>query len=239
MNRKFNSIYVMLIAAAVLAISACSKEGSEPMVSVEFKAFSDLLTNQGSAANESALIFTAGTIRLVEIEFEAETADGDSIEIEIERDVVVDFATGNTTPDLSDFTIPLGAYTELEVELELRDEDEEPSLVIEGTFTDASGESHPIRFEFNSGETFEVEKEGNIVVDMETSIVAEVVFDPNAWFSTVDHSLLEGATKNNEGVIVISETSNEEIFDLVADGLDRATALEIEGDDDDDDEDDD
>jgi len=35
------------------------------------------------------------------------------------------------------------------------------------------------------------------------------------------------ATQIN-GVIVISENQNEEIFDIVADGLDLATELEIE-----------
>ena len=35
--------------------------------------------------------------------------------------------------------------------------------------------------------------------------------------------MLENAKVNNEGVIVISEKSNEAIFDRVADGLDFAT----------------
>ena len=38
----------------------------------------------------------------------------------------------------------------------------------------------------------------------------------------------QSRSKNNDGVIVISENSNEALFDLIADGLDRATELEIE-----------
>ncbi len=48
------------------------------------------------------------------------------------------------------------------------------------------------------------------------------------WFAGVSTNMLEEATKNNEGVIVISETSNIDIFDIVADGLDLATEIEIQ-----------
>lgn len=41
---------------------------------------------------------------------------------------------------------------------------DEPSVVLNGTFT-YDGVSHPVRFEFNSGETFEVEKEGATKMD--------------------------------------------------------------------------
>ena len=40
--------------------------------------------------------------------------------------------------------------------------------------------------------------------------------------------MLEAATKDNNGTIVISETSNATIFDMVADGLDLATEVEIQ-----------
>ena len=35
------------------------------------------------------------------------------------------------------------------------------------------------------------------------------------------------ATKDNDGVIVISEDSNMEIYDIVADGLELASEVEI------------
>ena len=57
--------------------------------------------------------------------------------------------------------------------------------------------------------------------------MAQVTFDPNAWFLEVESEQLASATKNAEGVIVISETQNTNIFDVVADGLDLATEVEI------------
>ncbi len=100
-------------------------------------------------------------------------------------------------------------------------------MVLNGTYTDADGVSHPIRFEFNSGETFEVEKEGTITFSTNESALAQITFDPALWFADVTNEELSRAIKDNEGVIVISETQNEEIFDIVADGLDLATEVEI------------
>jgi hypothetical protein len=54
-------------------------------------------------------------------------------------------------------------YQEVSVELELLDETDESSVVLEGTYTSPDNTATPIRFEFKSGETFEVEREGTVV----------------------------------------------------------------------------
>ncbi|WOK07215.1 hypothetical protein RT717_01090 [Imperialibacter roseus] len=220
-------------AVMMLAVTLASCGGdddnvsSNPTISMSFKGNSSSINVPEGRVMANALQFTSGTIRLRQIQFQAETEAGDSIEVDLEQIVDIDFATGTTTPDLSNLVFPVGIYTEIEVELELQDEDNNPSVVIEGTFTDADDKAHPIRFEFNSGETFEVEKEGRIVFGEGANVLAEVTFDPGVWFAGVTTEELSMATKNNAGVIVISETSNEEIFDIVADGLDLATEIEI------------
>ena len=85
----------------------------------------------------------------------------------------------------------------------------------------------PIRFEFNSGEVFEAEAE-SATVTSNVSAIAKITFDPIAWFERVSAQKLDNARTNNDGVIVISETKNEAIFDLVADGLDRKTEAVFE-----------
>ncbi|MEQ8882674.1 MAG: hypothetical protein RLQ12_23745 [Cyclobacteriaceae bacterium] len=213
----------------VFMLASCSKddEMSNATVSMSFTGNTSAIGVSSGRVEANSLQFTSGTIRLVQIQFQAETDEGDSIEANIEQIVEIDFATGATTPDLSDLVFPVGTYAEVEVELELQDENNDPSVVIEGTFTDANDQAHPIRFEFNSGETFEVEKEGTITFAEGASVLAEVTFDPGVWFAGVSIETLSAASKNNDGVIVISETSNPEIFDTVADGLDLATEVEI------------
>lgn len=81
---------------------------------------------------------------------------------------------------------------------------------------------YTLRSEFNSGEVFEAEAATG-TVPPNTPAIAKITFDPHQWFSRVSSNQLENASVNADGVIVIGETRNAAIFDVVADGLDRST----------------
>ena len=214
--------------SAPFFLQSCSEdEVSQAQVQLSFNPVNTSQSISAGRVKANALEFTEGTIRIAAIQFEAET-DSDSIEVDWEQNVVMDFATGMTTPDLSAMTFPLGTYREVEVEVELLDENSVPSIIINGTFTDSNNGTHPIRFEFNSGETFEVEKEGTITFGEGDRVLSQITFNPGAWFSEVSSAALESATKDSSGVIVISSTQNTRIYDIVADGLDVATDVEIQ-----------
>ena len=232
------SLHLKLLALIlVVGLSACSSDDSDsttqPMLSVNFETVTSSFNTQGLTtsstrqASTGNFVFNEGFITLAALEYEAETEnDSTSVEFELEQVVVIDFATGIPTPDIRAITIPAGTYEEVEIEVELFDETDEPSVVLNGTYTSPDGTAHPVRFEFNSGETFEVEREGTIVFTENQSAIAEITFDPSVWFAGVTDEHMEDATQIN-GVIVISENQNGEIFDIVADGLDLATELEI------------
>ena len=228
-NAMKKALHSVAVLGFVFGLAACDNGDNvdSATVTMQFSGNSSQINVPNGRVEANTLQFTSGTIKLSRIEFEAETDEADSVEVEIEQVVEIDFATGATTPDLSELTFPIGTYAEVRVELEILDVNNDPSVVLEGTFVDANDQSHPIRFEFNSGETFEVEKEGTIVIEAGAQVLTEVTFDPAVWFAGVTREELSAATKNNEGVIVISETSNPEIFDIVADGLDLATEVEI------------
>ncbi|MCA1758116.1 MAG: hypothetical protein LC649_11730 [Bacteroidales bacterium] len=189
---------------------------------------------------DGELVFTSGTIMFEGVEFEAES-EGDTMEVEFERDgdVMLDFATGVTTPDISYITIPAGTYEEIDIEMELKDDGDTPAIVLEGVYTDLAGTDHLVRFEYNSGETFEVELEGSIVFAEDVSFTAQVTIDPASWFTGVSDQDFTSAVKNDSDVIVISSTSNTNIYGVVANGLELASEVEFNNDDDDDDDDDD
>ena len=130
--------------------------------------------------------------------------------------------TGISTPSLDDITIPAGTYTDVYLGIELRDEDSQPSVIMEGTYTHSNSTVIPIRFEFNSGEVFEAETSQQVVVNENETALSKIVFDPQVWFSVVSTNALDNASLT-DGVIIISETKNEAIFDLVADRLDVST----------------
>ena len=223
---------LVVAAALVFGMFACGEDEVAPVqestqVSLAFNTVKTS-TGSGSAGERvlaSGLSFSSGFITIREVQFEAES-DTDSVEVSLEQVTKIDFATGVSTPDISGLVIPAGTYREVEVEIELQDNGDEPAVVLNGSFVN-DGVSTPVRFEFNSGETFEVEKEGMITFAGGESIVAQVTFDPNVWFLGVESEQLLSATKNAEGIIVISATQNANIFDVVADGLDLATEVKI------------
>ena len=228
----FKTGILAAIVFACMTFTSCQKDSNlDPQIGLKFitvTASFPVSSDLKSTQEPKELEFTSGFITLSEVSFEVET-DEDLVEIEfeIEQNTVIDFATGGTDPDISYVEIPAGTYNEMEVEVELQDEGDNPSMVLHGTYVDTEGASHPVRFEFNSGETFEVEKEGTITLATNESVLAQITFDPTVWFAGVSNEQMSQATKDNEGVIVISSTQNPDIFDTVTDGLDLATEVEI------------
>ena len=230
---------LLLAGALAFGMTACSEEEVDPTnSSIDTQVqkaqvgltFTTVKVSAGTSANErvmtNGLSFTSGFITIREVQFEAES-NTDSVEVNLEQITKIDFSTGATTPDISGLLIPAGTYNEVEVEIELQDEGDQPAVVLEGTFTDGEGKSHPVRFEFNSGETFEIEKEGVITFAADESVLAQITINPHHWFMEVEREQLSLATKNAQGVIVISETQNTSLFNIAADGLDLATEVEI------------
>lgn len=228
----FKTAILAAIVLTSVSITSCQKDTNDvPQIRLEFNTVTTSFSVNGdlkSAQQVKELEFTTGFITICEVAFEVET-DDDSLEIEfeLEQNTVIDYETGETTPDISYAEIPAGTYHEMEVEIELQDEGDSPAMVLNGTYVDAEGTSHPVRFEFNSGETFEVEIEGTITFATNESVLAQITFDPEVWFAGVSNEQMSNATKDNEGIIVISETQNANIFDVVADGLDLATEVEL------------
>jgi len=232
-KKKLKVLALATLMATGFSFTSCEEDKqSEPQIGLKFNTVQNPITlNSGLKSTQQAkeISFNSGFITLREVQFEVET-DADSVEVNFNLEAIteIDFATGETNPDISYAKIPAGTYNAMEVEIELQDDGDAPSVVLNGTFVDIEGVSHDIRFEFNSGETFEVEKEGTITFDTNQSALAQVTIDPTAWFAEVTASQLSAATKNDNGVIVISSTQNPEIFGMAADGLDMATDVEIE-----------
>lgn len=230
----------MLAITLVIGVSACSSDDSETtentLLSIQFNTVTSPFDTQAQFRTSSfkqaatgSFMFNDGYITISELEYEAETEnDSLSVEFEMEGVAVIDFATGIPTPDIRAINIPAGTYQEVEIEVELFDDTNEPSIVLNGIYTAPDGVEHPVRFEYHSGESFEVEREGTIVFAENQSAIAQITFDPSLWFAGVTDEDMESATKNMDGVIVISEDHNTDIFDIVEEGLELATDLEIE-----------
>lgn len=124
---KIKSLLVMTaIASGMFACSEDETNGDSARLNLDFNTVTTVdNTSQRVLAN--GLVFTDGFIILSEVRFEAEgEVDSLEIEFELEQQTVIDFATGSTNPDISGISIPAGTYEEVEIEIELEDEGDEP-----------------------------------------------------------------------------------------------------------------
>lgn len=220
-------IFVMLVS--MMTLVSCN-DSNNPMTEVKYtfevnktashaKAKS---TESYSTSMAADVQFSSGFITIREIVFDGDMAEGGSVSITHEQIAEIDVATGNTTPSLDAVEIPAGTYLSPNLGIELQDESDQPGMVIEGTYTDTAGNQVSLRFEFNSGEVFEAESD-QVELEEGSVATAQITFDPVFWFSDVTSEMLDNAGRDTNGVIVISETSNGEIFSNVADKLDVAT----------------
>lgn len=220
---KISTLAVSLMIAAGTFFTGCSEESDTMGPATVELAVNTTSSDTGSAAARLAavndLTFTSGKITIREVVFDGDNGS-ESVSRTIEQIAEIDYATGQVTPEII-VEVPAGEYTSVNLGIEMQDDGDEPSTVIEGTYVTSSGESLPIRFEFNSGEVFEANAV-SVTIPAGSDIVGKITFDALAWFTVVTAEELDNAALT-DGVIVISETSNPDIFDIVADRLDVAT----------------
>jgi hypothetical protein len=215
-----NLFKLSLLVLFVTVLASCSKDDDNSDVNVRLAVTttsSSTATQSRLAAND--LVFTSGTITIIEVVF-----DGDNGNISVsrthEQEATINYADGTITPAVM-VSVPAGTYTSVNLGIELQDENSSPSVVIEGIYTHTNEDVIPIRFEFNSGEVFEANAE-LVVLEEGTDVVGKITFDAISWFSTVSAAQLDNAALT-DGTIIISDTSNVNIFDIVADKLDVDT----------------
>lgn len=207
----------------IFTMLSCSENDVINNVSgtAQLSIISELINSSGFTNN--SLDFNSGYIWVSEIQFEANLVNNGLVSREVEEFSKIDFVTGISDPIIENFIIPAGEYNNASLSVELRDEDAQPSILLEGTYTRTDTSVSPIRFEFNSGETFEAETNNTVIITPGTTAVSSIVIDPISWFSTVPTQMLDNAAVNSSGVIVISSSFNEDIFDLVEERLDQST----------------
>lgn len=212
-----------LVAVAIFSfplISGCKKEQTSErgLTITTTMSRSAVTVNRTMSAS---LLFNAGYVVVREVVFDGDRNDGTSISITEEKITTIDLVSGSANPPFV-MDIPAGTYTSINLGIEIQDETSRPSVVAEGVYTNASGVTTPIRFEFNSGEVFEANSVAPVTLNQNTPATAKITFDPHVWFSTITRTQLDNAVRTN-GIIIVSETSNAGIFNTVADRLDRAT----------------
>ncbi|MGK7389620.1 MAG: hypothetical protein ACNS60_04690 [Candidatus Cyclobacteriaceae bacterium M2_1C_046] len=216
--------YLAVFAALVITTGCNDDETTTGTIALAVNTTSSQVSNQARMSAANDLQFTSGTITIREVIFDGDT-DATSVSRTIEQIADINYATGEVSPEVI-VEVPAGSYSSVNLGIELQDDGSTPSVLLEGTYTSSSGESLPIRFEFNSGEVFEANAT-TVDIPAGADLVGKITFDALDWFSVVSAEQLDNATLT-DGVIVISSTSNTAIFSAVADRLDVATQAVFE-----------
>lgn len=248
MNIKNPLLLIMLLASTMLSCSdddnvAASNPNEQTALRVVFAIGNNGSSDSGRiikdrARNLTELIeFSGGYIVADEIEFEGELNDVDD-EVDDDRaddeiELEFDFEDGARFDFGSDFSssellinIPQGIYDEFSIEIDLDDDGDEPSLVLTGSFMEDEL-SVPIVFQFK-GDDFDFEiEDDNVEVNALNSSIALIQLYPSKWFSSISEQQLSNASRTEEGEIIISKTTNTNIYNIVEENMERLSDFQL------------
>lgn len=221
------AIFFGLILTFSFLIVGCADNGTEPEPGTTGVKYTFAVSNTSLAKALNSFTFTNATIKVIELVFDAEGPDG-SISVTEPLTSDIDLINDVATPELPVIVLGPGTYQSLNMGLEIRDLDATPGIVVEGTFVDSANNSTLFSFLFNSGEVFETD--ADLLVIPEGSVMeAKITFYPAEWFAPVTAQEMLDAIRNDAGVVVISGSSNTEIFEKMAAALDSSTQATFPG----------
>lgn len=226
--KNYLATLAILIAGSFI-FGACEGDDVNPDAQIPFSfGLKETSTSNTNARIQSShLSFSGGHALISSISFEAESVhDVDSLDIEFELEKIIKADLSNLTEPDYVANIPPGEYEEVEIEVEIKDTENEPGILFEGTFTNADGKEIPIKFDYRDGFEFEIEGEAAdgqaIVLKSAEDPLAQITFDAQAWFSDVTHDDLEQAQLDSNNVLLITENFNTYIYDKVVNRMGEA-----------------
>lgn len=215
-------VMVGIAIAGILSLGSCGLLGfGASDLSVSFRlADSSAPSAQALTTNPE---WTVAEARITEIVFDHDIGD-DSVSYTEPTVSTVNLITGESEPPLPSYTLEPGTYKSLNFGAELLDNGTDPSIKLEGSWN-----GQDIRVIFKSGEVFESFAD-ELIVEPGQEYAIEVVLDPDQWFSTMSDSDLENADTGADGVIEISPTANDSLYDAhFAPALDQSTQVVFPG----------
>lgn len=233
-------IQFLVLAIAGLMVAACDSSSSDPKlegVKMQMKAVASSSTISGKTS-ATGLTFTEVRLGVEELEFETDLEDSeednsgedDSEKVEFEGPYTVDLINGTSNPSFGLTDVAGGVYDEIEIDVEPVMEDGN-SIFIRFTYEGKT-------YEFSTTEDLEIEIEdlAGYTVDESTLTNMLVLINLDSLFAGID---LSTAVADEDGVIRINDTSNEDITDDILDQLEDSCDAGEDSDDDDDLDDDD
>lgn len=212
--------------AAGLLVSSCQKDAIDvPAKSLDIKiqaTNTSFPVLKSTSAITPAFAWDSSFIVVSKIEFEAEKKDSISqssteIHFEWEGPKKVDLFGLNSL--VGSISLPPGVYHEVSLKLVAYQSDagDSPVFYLSGTYTNAEGLVIPIVLQVNEDLEFRIKQEGSLL-NASVDYTSLVHINLSLLFADVTAGDLDGAALT-DGTIVVSGTSNVEIYNLIIDNL--------------------
>ncbi|MCH7612767.1 MAG: hypothetical protein IIB45_05345 [Candidatus Marinimicrobia bacterium] len=135
--KDLNKILIIGFIGITLGLTGCDDEKDEIIEETGIKytfSLSNSLPGLAPRITQESITFTKAEIRVIELVFDAEGPNG-SISITEPLTSVIDVIANIATPELTVIELTPGTYTSINMGIELRDEDNTPSIDLKGIFS--------------------------------------------------------------------------------------------------------
>lgn len=218
-------LLTIVIASTALILSSCKKENTTNTPSgINYQLRATSPTSIISRTSAGNFTWTSGYAYATEIKFEAESRN---VEVEYTSQIPqrIDLFTG--VVNLGNITLPAGTYDEVEFEVTLNSNIANSAFELNGQFTSGSTTT-PVLFKVLGEVEVETER-NNVVITDNNSYKALTTLNLSLLTTGVTEIMLNNATRTN-GSIIISSTSNSNIYNIILNNLKDCDGVEFEDD---------
>jgi hypothetical protein len=213
--------------ATQLSFGLKATNASIPVMGTTRRAFGPTMNAATGAVTTPVIKFTAGTANIAKFKLEAKKGNT-SIEVQTKNLMNVDLFAIN--PAVITAKLDTGTYKELEIRVELAQTADTTKipLTLKGSFIAADSTVVPIKFDINQNLTIKAEA-NNIVLHNSTDLASIVMLHLDRVVAGITASDLNAAKRTN-GVIVISSTSNINLFNKLKVNVENSGDTEVKED---------
>ena len=211
------------IAVSTLFFISCKKESkSASAINYQLKTSNpSAVISRTTAGN---MLWTSGYGYATEIKFEAKSSN---IKVEYKSLMAQRIDLFSAVASLGNITLPPGTYSEVEFKVYLNQAGSNAAFELNGQFT-SGGITTPVAFNVNTPLEVENEK-NNVIITDNTSYKALTTLNLALITRGVTESMFNNATRTG-GKIIISATSNANIYNIILNNLTDCDGVEFEKD---------
>jgi len=220
---KIQKLLFSIIIVVVTLFISCKKSSTNAS-GIKYQLQTTNRSSVIARTTTGNLQWTSGFGSATEVKFEAKNNNHD-VEFKSQSPQLIDLFLAVAT--LGTITLDPGTYTEVEFEVELNPSGSNAALELNGQYTSGSVTT-PVKFIVNSPLELKNEK-NNVVVTGNNSYKALTTINLSLLTTGVSELMLNNAVRTN-GTIIISSTSNANIYNIILNNLHDSDEVEFEHD---------